>query len=273
MTGNPIYETHSQQFGHTPLPFVVHTDWRDAAMPDIAPNWHRNIELLLGIGGEGYVQMDSKRAAIRENDIILFNANVIHAIYSASELTYLCLVIDADFCDSIGISSDRCMFRDKICDGTLTELINGLVKISDSADEFRKPNAVIAVTTLMMYLKQHYFLRAGMNAENSVKKRHVIAALSYIHNNITKKITLADLGFAAGITPCQLSREFKQIMGYSIIEYVNIRRCHDAYRLLDHGESVSDAAYACGYENLSYFTKVFKKTHGILPSQVRAWSE
>ena len=50
------------------------------------------------------------------------------------------------------------------------------------------------------------------------------------------------------------------------IEMVNLIRCAEAKRLIENGMPVSNAATACGYENLSYFSRTFQKVFGKLPS-------
>ena len=52
----------------------------------------------------------------------------------------------------------------------------------------------------------------------------------------------------------------------TVIEYVNILRCKEAKRLISEGQSVSEAAIASGFNNLSYFTRTYKKYVGELPS-------
>lgn len=49
---------------------------------------------------------------------------------------------------------------------------------------------------------------------------------------------------------------------------VNAVRCRNANTFILSGLSISEAAYRCGFENMSYFSKTFKKYVGELPSKV-----
>ena len=55
----------------------------------------------------------------------------------------------------------------------------------------------------------------------------------------------------------------------TVMKYVEFLRCRHAKELLESGASVSKTAVECGFSNLSYFTKVFKRQYGVLPSKVR----
>ena len=50
-------------------------------------------------------------------------------------------------------------------------------------------------------------------------------------------------------------------------EYINAIRCNYAKRMISGGMSVSEAAFSCGYRNLSYFSKTYKKYFKMLPSE------
>ena len=74
---------------------------------------------------------------------------------------------------------------------------------------------------------------------------------------------------AMGMSKFYLCREFKRATGQTVIEYVNSYRIQKAAQLISGGYTVSEAARACGFENMSFFTKTFKKYLGCLPSSYR----
>ena len=85
--------------------------------------------------------------------------------------------------------------------------------------------------------------------------------------NYTGSVTLQEVADHVGISKYYLSREFKEFTGATIFDTLNMNRCTEARRRMEAGASVSEAALSCGYENLSYFTRVFKKHMGDLPSK------
>jgi two-component system response regulator YesN len=67
-----------------------------------------------------------------------------------------------------------------------------------------------------------------------------------------------------------LTRIFRQEMGFSLWEYLNgYRVCIAAALLVNTGYSIHEVAFQTGFPDQAYFTRVFKKTLGKSPSEVR----
>lgn len=59
----------------------------------------------------------------------------------------------------------------------------------------------------------------------------------------------------------------KRAFGCGIMQYVNARRIELAKKLLKDGKSISEVASACGFEDYSYFCRVFRRAEGCSPGQ------
>lgn len=71
------------------------------------------------------------------------------------------------------------------------------------------------------------------------------------------------------ISPAYLSRNFKRIKQYSVMQYITKCRMEHAWDLLSGGRlSIAAAAEKTGYQDAFYFSKCFKRYFGISPSQV-----
>ncbi|HHX50060.1 MAG TPA: helix-turn-helix transcriptional regulator, partial [Clostridia bacterium] len=93
---------------------------------------------------------------------------------------------------------------------------------------------------------------------------------SFIRNNYRDRITVGDVARAVYLSPCHLSKIFKQEMGCTIIEFLNKVRMEEAKKLLRNPEfNVVQVAYDLGFKDPGYFTKVFKRSEGITPSEFR----
>lgn len=93
-------------------------------------------------------------------------------------------------------------------------------------------------------------------------------ARDYITANVEKRISLSDVAEAAGVSASYLSKSFKKVMGRSLVDYVNTLKVDSAKEMMVRGNymRVSDIALALGYENVYYFSKVFKKVTGESPT-------
>lgn len=104
----------------------------------------------------------------------------------------------------------------------------------------------------------------GKNSE-VIKK-----AIKYISKNFADPITLDDVSNLVHLNPAYFSTIFKQSTGSSFKEYLNMVRVEESKRLLSNTDySLIDIAIATGFENQSYFSKVFKKYTGLTPKQFR----
>ena len=94
----------------------------------------------------------------------------------------------------------------------------------------------------------------------------IIEAITYIKANLQSKLTVEQIADHAGFSKFYFLRLFKRVTGCTLVQYINLLRCEQAKELLrDRNYSVKETALACGFDNLSYFSNVFKKHTGTLP--------
>jgi AraC-like DNA-binding protein len=100
--------------------------------------------------------------------------------------------------------------------------------------------------------------------------RAVRKALLYIEKNYTEPLTLQLVAQINGMSKYHFSRVFKEETGYTFKAYVNRRRIEGAKYFMEHEQkNVSEAAFTVGYNDLSYFSRLFRKLEGLSPSEYR----
>ncbi|MDO4323246.1 MAG: helix-turn-helix domain-containing protein [Lachnospiraceae bacterium] len=78
-----------------------------------------------------------------------------------------------------------------------------------------------------------------------------------------KDISLIDSAESVGISPYYLSHIFKERTGQTFVEYLSQVRIEEAKRLCsDTTLSLKEISEQCGYLNITYFCKVFKRLTG-----------
>lgn len=93
---------------------------------------------------------------------------------------------------------------------------------------------------------------------------------AYIRSHFNKSITLNDISSSIGQTPTSTCRLFKLKTGKTLFTILNEIRIEHACRLLAVSNlSNTEIAYACGFNNLSYFNKVFKTITRQTPTEYR----
>jgi len=95
-------------------------------------------------------------------------------------------------------------------------------------------------------------------------------AKEFIWSNYNQDISLKRASTAVGISPYYLSHLFRKEMGISFLEYLTSVRISIAKRLLKETPmAILEVCLEVGYQDPSYFAKIFKKKEGIYPSEYR----
>lgn len=104
--------------------------------------------------------------------------------------------------------------------------------------------------------------------------RHLERAVSYVETNYAEKIHLSTVARICNLSPFQFSRNFKKENGINFRDFVVKLRIHHAAQLIrESGASVTDAAFVVGFNDLSYFARMFRRHLGVAPSHYRTEAE
>lgn len=97
---------------------------------------------------------------------------------------------------------------------------------------------------------------------------------NYVEANLEYDIKIAEVAKAFKYNEQYLGRLFKKETGLSFCEYINKQRINRAKRLLkETEESVIDIASFAGFNNVTYFNRIFKRQLNITPLEFRAMSQ
>ena len=103
--------------------------------------------------------------------------------------------------------------------------------------------------------------------------RHASAlrkAERFIWENYTRKISLQEIAAASGLSSPYFSTIFKEEMGENLSSYLNRLRVEKASAMLtETSQSLNEIAQVCGFEDQSWFSKIFKGYTGTSPGKYR----
>lgn len=253
------------------MPFIFHTDIVENRSG--YGNWHESLEILQMIEGNGHIFCDSINHSVSAGDMIIINSNEVHRFASDTKMIFHCFIVGADFCLQNGIDIKKLKFKTRIRDENAADLFLRVVRevISEKRSEpFSVPAVRSSALDLLVYLSRNY--SDSIHGERENRQSDIIRrGLEYINDNFCEVLSLDDIAQKAGVSKYHFLREFKLYTGYTVVAYINTLRCEYAKRLLGSTSfSVGEIAVMCGYENLSYFSKTFKKYAGCLPSKYSA---
>ncbi|QAT43398.1 AraC family transcriptional regulator [Aminipila luticellarii] len=99
----------------------------------------------------------------------------------------------------------------------------------------------------------------------------IVKALQFINKHYKEKITLKDIEQNLHVNASYFSTLFKHEMGVTFTDYLNELKIEHASDLLSTTNlSIIDISLSAGFDDQSYFTKVFKKAKGVTPKQYRS---
>jgi AraC-like DNA-binding protein len=106
--------------------------------------------------------------------------------------------------------------------------------------------------------------------DNPNKALAVAPAISYVASNYSEKLQLSTAAKLCDLSRFQFSRTFKKAQGLTFRDFVIQTRIQRAAELMRRPTlSVTEAAFMAGFNDLSYFSRVFRRQLGVSPSQYR----
>lgn len=260
-----LYEYHDLT---EDFPIILHLDTlKKNSYEQGISNWHENIELLYCIKGNCRVVINGDIINMEEGGVAVINSGRIHyTAIGTDEVKYYCLIIDTHFLRKFGLSIEDAEIEEYITDDVVTGYFKSIVKEYESENSYYKNIVKGNIISLASYLFREYAHEQKKSVNNDAIKN----AIKFIRENIGEDISVEDISKHAGFSRFHFSRRFKAVVGCTINEYLQLIRCREAKSMLLTGRyMISEVAAACGFSDVSYFTKVFKNHFGILPSKLK----
>lgn len=249
-------------------------------------HWHEQIELLYFIEGKTVVECNSVPIDVKLGDLIVLNSNDFHRVQNGlNTAKYYCIIIDTSLLQ--GSPTDACevkyidpitknliMFKNKICNDS--EVIDCVEKIINE-NENRYIGFELSIKSyiykLLVVLLRKYIDKILTPKEYDIKVRNLgklNCVLRYIEDNYTEKITIEQLADMICVSNYYFCHLFKQVTGKTLSEYINGVRVNAAEVLLKTSDmNITEVALAVGFNDINYFSRVFKKYKKYPPSWVR----
>ena len=210
---------------------------------------------------------------VSKNDVVLIPKGVIHNTSYGNDGTKRMLI---NFSDEY-VCSDNLLeaFKRKVIhlserDGFEFESIfKKLENESNRNDEYSKLliTQYIAELLILFSRSETKSAEAKLDGYTAIMQ----SAVKYINENFSSDISLLSLSLKFGLSRSFFSRKFKEITGFGISEYINLVRIKNAERMLTNKKlSVTEVAFACGFNDCSYFAATFKKLMGTTPHKFSA---
>lgn len=251
---------------------------------------HDYIEIIYMCSGRTVHLINGETNVLLEaGDLLFLNQHAFHAIEAAGEndiaINFIVLpeFFDVAFNMLEGENELRNFIVSSLCQDTgrsdyLHFKVADILPVQNLIENMiwsllEKKNHVSKInqTTMgLLFLNlMNYTDKIVQNGENQKENALVMAALRYIEEEY-RHANLTELSESMGEPLYSYSRLVKQNTGYTFKELLQMKRLNKAVQLLTETRlSVSDIILAVGYDNTSYFHRVFRKKYGMSPREYR----
>ncbi len=250
------------------MPFLLQRGVLSEAATDYS-HWHEAPEILAFTEGEGTVLCNEVRYPVAAGELFIVNAEALHeVICERGRLCYDSLIADTAFCHAFGLPIETLNFQKTVRSPALFSLFSDLLAADRTEGEFREARVISAGMRLLVSLLDYTEAKQPASEAERDNLPQIKRAIGYIKENLQKKMGIEEIAEAAGLSRSYFSRRFRALTHLTVVEYINRVRCLHACRLIRSGEyRIQAAALASGFENMSYFTRTYRRHLGILPSE------
>ena len=254
---------------------------------DFPEHTHDYVELVYMLSGQTVHIVDGKKIVLKQGELLFLGQNSRHAIEKAGEndIALNFIILPQFFGSTLALLGDddtplKRFLIDCLCgDGDnnyylhykvsdITEIQNSvenlLLTVTGSAPNKRKLGQMTMALLFMQLM--------GRTENLEVKSREdtdFLKILNYIETNYASG-TLAKAAEGLHYDISRVSREIQRKTGKTYTSLVQEKRLSQAAFLLKYtGRRVSDISVAVGYENVSYFHRIFAERYGVSPKKYR----
>ncbi len=243
-------------------------------------HWHREFEIIRVLKGTLTVHLNNMEYCANQGDILFVGSGVLHRAEPV-DCVYECVVYDLNMLRRLSGNRITEYIMPLIVGDAEIERFshndNGILASSVGAlcDTLKNQNEFFELDVYSLIAKIIYLLYSSGKIINSKKNRRtshqneiITLLIDYIEQNYTEKITLKQLAELCRINEKYLCRFFKEFTGQTPTDYINsIRIEHACIEMSTNDKSVTEAALDSGFNELSYFSKIFKRYKDITPRE------
>jgi len=228
-------------------------------------HFHSLYEIYLVESGEVDAWVNQKRKRLKTGEMAVILSYDAHRYEPSDDARVTYLIVPAGMLEELDGKSISNPFIDN------RALFDHILNLSKVICENRNPlltSGCIKVVFGLLFEEMQFLSRAA-NAESS----KFTDVLLYLHDNFKRNVTLSSAASALGYNASYLSRSFRQTLGMSFHQYLNMLRLREAAVLLSKGNASEYSALESGFRSVRTFYRAFSEEFGCTPGEYASESK
>ncbi|AUS96891.1 hypothetical protein CDQ84_01935 [Clostridium thermosuccinogenes] len=248
-------------------------------------HWHERIEFLYFVKGKAVIRCNSKPIHVKEGDFIVVNSNDLHQGESASDnLEYYCIIVDTSLLQSRStdacevkyitpISENNILFKNKVSnDDNIKKAVGNIITEFEKKEIGYEMAIKSSIYNLLVLLLRNHIELVLTPKEYNTRVKNLDRfnkILQHIETHYAEDLNLDNLCSMANMSRYYFCRLFRQVTGKTLSDYINSVRINKAERLLkDSSHNITEVAMMVGFDNINYFSRLYKKYKKVPPSSI-----
>ena len=253
-------------------------------------HWHKNIEINFLLDGQWFINIDGHKQYVEGKKVLLINSRSVHWVKCQDFETRnnLVIVFNYDFLKHYLPDLEDYYFAlpDDFSDTAplynylleLCELCKTLYSNGEKEARIRIKEDIIGVKVKSILYNIAYEMIQKCSIRKKKRERRkgfkyqerIKTACEYLEKNYKNDIKMEDLAKELNITREHCARQFKEVTGVTVFEYLSEVRLMHAYRLLTHTrKNIADIAMEVGFSDFRAFRTCFMRVYQMTPSEYR----
>ncbi|WP_219835738.1 AraC family transcriptional regulator [Paenibacillus sp. R14(2021)] len=279
----------NRRHGSPDFPVGIYRMVQAAGEPILDNHWHEEAEFLAVESGEAIFQIGLSTYHVQAGEVLYIPGGELHGGYAVNDsaCTYAALVFNLDWLTGPGDGATLRYFepmqRGQLslqphadAGGNLAQALfrhlSPLIELEHAQDPAKPLRLKAGLFQLFAeYVSHDSFVRREPRSPiDTHTQERLKSVLTYIDLHYSRKLTIKELAAEAGMSEGHFTRVFKSFMRKTPVEYINLLRIRIAAALLsDQKTTVGEAALESGFDNFSYFCKLFRTVYQCTPSEYR----
>lgn len=288
---NNIILKEDLSHGNLMFPIKVYYTILGKIVEDLYLHWHEEMEFIYIKSGKGIFFIDLQQYELTEGDILIVPSQSLHS--GKPNENFLCecqtIVFSMDIFKSFIPDIIQLKYinpliekelilpkiitkKDHIYPSIISNIINIIDLFNNSTYGFELSIKVSILQIFSTLFTHNYIIHNNMSSMNSMNKnsQKIKIIVDYIQKNYKKQISLKEISNIVGFSEHHFCRFFKLQTGQNFIDYINSIRINEASKLIVNSNlSITEIGFEVGFENLSYFNRVFKNKMKVTPSSFK----